>query len=174
MTTNKPKHDQLFRKALENPIVAREFIEAHLPKNVLAVMDTNTLKLEKESFVELDLANSVSDVLFSAKFQGRYGYIYILLEHQSTVSRFMAFRLFKYMVNICDRYMREHKKSKYLPLVYPIVIYNGAASFNAPRNLWDLFSDKILAKNFWVEDYQLVNVHEIPDEELKKRIWSGI
>ena len=172
---DKPKHEQLFRKALENPMVANELIEAHLPKDVLDIMDMSSLKPEKESFVEADLTNSVSDVLFSAKFNGNNGYIYLLLEHQSTQDRFMAFRLFKYMVNICDRYRLDNPKTQHLPLIYPLVIYNGVKKkYNVPRNLWDLFNDRILAKEFWTKDYQVVNLHEIPDEELKNRIWSGI
>ena len=173
MTAKKPKHDQLFKKALENPIVAYEFIETHLPKEVFASIDTTTLKLEKESFIEQDLVNSASDVLFSAKFNGNDGYIFLLLEHQSTPHPLMAFRLFKYMLSICDRYIRMNPKARHLPLVYPLVLYNGTKPYNVPRNLWDLFSNKTLAKEFWTNDYQLVNVHEIPDKELKKRIWSG-
>ena len=174
MTNDKPKHDQLFRKALENPIVAYEFLDCHLPKEVLAIIDTTTLTLEKESFVEPSLRSSISDVLFSAKFNDSDGYIFLLLEHQSTPDYLMAFRLFKYMINICDRYMTTNPKAKHLPLIYPLVLYNGTKRYDVPRNLWDLFSNKILAKQFWTEDYQLINVHDIPDEELKKRIWSGI
>lgn len=175
---NKPKHDKLFRKALENPIVAYEFIEAHLPQEILSIMDSKTLKLEKESFVEPNLAASISDVLFSCKLdnngKGEDCYIYLLLEHQSTADPLMAFRLLKYMVNICDRYLIENPQTKHLPLIYPLVLYNGTRPYNVARNLWELFNNKVLAKQFWTEDYQLVNVHDIPDEQLKKRIWSGI
>jgi predicted transposase/invertase (TIGR01784 family) len=174
MTAQKPKHDQLFRKSLENPIVAYELLQAHLPQEVLAIIDTSTLKLEKESFIEPDLSTSIADVLFSVKFNDTDGYIYLLLEHQSTSEHFMAFRLFKYMVNICDRYMTMNQKTKKLPLIYPLIIYNGTKSYNAPRNLWELFNNRILAKKFWTEDHKIVNVHDIPDEEFKTRIWSGI
>ena len=174
MTTQKPKHDQLFRKSLENPIVAYELLQAHLPQEVLAIIDTSTLKLEKESFIEHNLTASIADVLFSVKFNGNDGFIYLLLEHQSSPDHFMAFRLFKYMVNICDQYMTRHPKTKNLPLIYPLIIYNGTKSYNAPRNLWDLFNNEILAKKFWTEDHKIVNVHDIPDEEFKTRIWSGI
>ena len=174
MSVNKPKHDQLFRKSLENPIVAYELLQAHLPQEVLAIIDTSTLKLEKESFVEPDLSTSIADVLFSVKFHDNDGYIYLLLEHQSTPEHFMAFRLFKYMVNICDRYRLENQKTENLPIIYPLIIYNGTKSYNAPRNLWDLFNNRILAKKFWTEDHKIVNVHDIPDEEFKTRIWSGI
>ena len=48
MTVDKPKHDQLFRKSLENPIVAYELLQAHLPQEILAIIDTSTLKSEKK------------------------------------------------------------------------------------------------------------------------------
>lgn len=31
-----------------------------------------------------------------------------------------------------------------------------------------------LIKNTWMNDYQLINVHDIPDEKPKERAWSGI
>ena len=43
MTVDKPKHDQLFRKSSENPIVAYESLQAHLPQETLAIIDTSTL-----------------------------------------------------------------------------------------------------------------------------------
>nr|WP_250636005.1 Rpn family recombination-promoting nuclease/putative transposase [Rickettsia conorii] len=48
----RPRHDTFIRKALENPIVAREFFEMHLPKEIKALFSPHTLKIEKESFVE--------------------------------------------------------------------------------------------------------------------------
>ncbi|MDN3030275.1 MAG: Rpn family recombination-promoting nuclease/putative transposase [Candidatus Tisiphia sp.] len=174
MTSDKPKHDEIFRKSMENPIVAKEFLATHLPKDVLALIDSTSLKLEKDSFIEPDLSETISDVLFSVKFNDQDGYIFLLLEHQSTVDKMMAFRLFKYMINICDLYLTTNPKAKCLPVIYPLIIYNGKKKYNAPLNIWNLFSHPDLARGFWTNDYQLINVHDIPDEELKKKIWSGI
>lgn len=172
--TERLKHDQIFRKSMENPLVSHEFLATHLPKDILALMDIATVRLENTSFVELDLTDKYSDVIFSAKFNNADGYIYLLLEHQSTADHFMAFRLLKYMANICDRYLTENPEEKHLPLIYPLIYFNGIQKYNVSRNLWDLFKSSELAREFWTKDYQLVNVHEIPDEELKKRTWSGI
>ena len=170
----KPKHDQLFRKSLENPLVANELLQAHLPKEVFEMIDIKTLKLEKQSFIEQNLTASIADVLFAVKFNDRAGFIYLLLEHQSSPDHFMAFRLHRYMLNICDQYKTKYPKIKSLPLIYPLVIYNGTKNYNVSRNLWELFDDPSLAKKFWTEDYKIVNVHDIPDEEFKSRIWSGL
>ncbi|WP_341749242.1 Rpn family recombination-promoting nuclease/putative transposase [Candidatus Tisiphia endosymbiont of Sialis lutaria] len=174
MTSDKPKHDEIFRKSMENPIVAKEFLATHLPKDVLALIDSTTVKLEKDSFIEPDLSETISDVLFSVKFNDQDGYIFLLLEHQSTVDKMMAFRLFKYMINICDLYLTTNPKAKRLPLIYPLIIYNGKKKYNASLNIWDLFSHPDLARGFWTNDCQLINVHDIPDKELKKKVWSGI
>ncbi len=64
----RPRHDALIRKAFENPIVAKEFFDMHLPTEIKALFSPHTLKMEKESFVEADLKHSISDILFSAKF----------------------------------------------------------------------------------------------------------
>jgi len=171
---NKIKHDELFRKALENKIVAREFFETHLPENIKSILSYDTLQIEKESFVEQNLKNSISDVLFSAKINNNESYLYLLLEHQSTPDYFMAFRLFKYMFNIIERYITKNPKTKKLPFIYPLIFYNGQKKYNAPRNLWSLFEYSELTKNTWINDYQLINVHEIPDEKLKENAWSGM
>ena len=39
--------------------------------------------MEKGSFVEPNLKKSISDILFSAKFNSEDGYLFLLLEHQS-------------------------------------------------------------------------------------------
>src|SRR5689334_13283946 len=172
--TSRQRHDRLFRKALENPLVAKEFFDAHLPHDVRAMINIDTLKLEKDSFVEQNLNSSITDVLFSTKFNDEDGYLYLLLEHQSTSDYWMAARLFRYTLNIAQYYLSLNPGAKHFPLIYPLVFFNGTERYNAPLNLWELFKDKDLAKSFWTNDYQLINVHDIPDEELKKRTWSGI
>lgn len=84
----------------------------------------------------------------------------------------MAFHLFKYMLNIAEYHMKTTKNKKF-PFIYPCVFYNGIQKYNAPRNLWELFDHGEL-KNTWINDYQLINVHDISDQKLKENAWSGI
>ena len=77
------------------------------------------------------------------------------------------------MINICDRYLAMNQKAKKLPLIYPMIFYNGKRKYNVEKNLWRLFEDPLRAKDFWVEDHNVINVHEIPDEEFLMRTCSG-
>lgn len=45
-------HDATFRQFLANPDVARDFMQLHLPAELQALCDLNTLKLESGTFVE--------------------------------------------------------------------------------------------------------------------------
>lgn len=167
--STKPKHDEIIRSAFENPLVFKEFFEMHLPPHIQNLLSFETLKMEKDSFVDKRLKKSIVDILFSAKFGDRKGYLYLLLEHQSTPEYKMALRLFRYMFKIAEYHKKSTKSKK-----YPLIFYNGQKKYNAPRNLWELFENSELVKATWTNDYQLINVHDIPDEKLKEKAWSGI
>lgn len=51
-TIHKPQ-DKLFKLAMEEIVVAKEFFSAHLPENVLERIDLTTLEFENNSFIAL-------------------------------------------------------------------------------------------------------------------------
>lgn len=117
-------HDATFRQFLTQPEIARDFMELHLPAELRAVCDLSTLKLESGSFVEDDLRQYFSDVLYSLKTaQGDDGYVHVLIEHQSSPDKHMAFRLLRYAVAAMQRHLEAgHKK---LPLIIPVLFIPG-------------------------------------------------
>lgn len=74
-------HDATFRQFLTQPDIARDFMTLHLPAELRAVCDLSTLKLESGSFVEEDLRQYFSDVLYSLKTTAGDGYVHVLIEH---------------------------------------------------------------------------------------------
>src|SRR3990167_10807176 len=103
-------HDNYFRAAMSNTKVAREFFEQHLPSNIKKALDFTTLQIKKESFIDDKLKLQITDLLFSAEFNRQPGYLYLLVEHQSTPLKLMAFRILKYMVAIMDQHLNTTKK----------------------------------------------------------------
>ncbi|AFC71445.1 Rpn family recombination-promoting nuclease/putative transposase [Rickettsia australis] len=172
--SEKVKHDKFFQKALENPFVAREFFNMHLPSNIKTLFSPATLTLENDSFIELSLKESITDVLFSVEINNSESYLYLLLEHQSGSDHLMAFRLFKYMLNIAERHSNLYPNSKKFPFIYPLVFFNDNQKYTAPLNLWDLFENSELVKVTWSNAYQLVDLQNIPDEKLKENPWLAV
>ena len=159
-------HDATFKQFLTQPEIARDFMQLHLPAELRAICDLSTLKLESGSFVEDDLRQYFSDVLYSLKTTGgEDGYIMVLIEHQSSPDKFMAFRQLRYAVAAMQRHLDAgHKK---LPLVIPVLFYIGKRSPYPYATRWlDEFDNPALAGRLYSGDFPLVDVTVIPDDEI--------
>lgn len=158
-------HDATFRQFLTQPDIARGFMELHLPAELQAICDLSTLKLESGSFVEDDLRQYFSDVLYSLKTTAGDGYVHVLIEHQSSPDRHMAFRQIRYAVAAMQRHLEAgHKK---LPLVIPVLFYTGKRSPYPYSTRWlDEFDDPALAGKLYSSAFPLVDVTVIPDDNI--------
>ena len=133
VSTKRLKSDALFKSVLEDKIAATEFSEAYLPDNVKNMLDLSTISIERESYVEEDLKRRFSDIVYSIKHKDNpkeKAFVYALAEHQSTPDYWIALRLFKYMLLLCERHKKKKDK---LPLVVPLVLYNGKTEYTAPN-----------------------------------------
>ncbi|MDL4454930.1 Rpn family recombination-promoting nuclease/putative transposase [Klebsiella michiganensis] len=166
MKKNPTPHDATFRQFLTQPEIARDFMDIHLPAELRAICDLSTLKLESGSFVEDDLRQYFSDVLYSLKTtDGADGYVHVLIEHQSSPDKHMAFRLIRYAVAAMQRHLDAGHKT--LPLVIPVLFYTGKRSpYPYSTNWLQEFDDPSLAGKLYTGDFPLVDVTVIPDEEI--------
>ena len=163
-TTSTP-HDAVFKKFLSHPETARDFIESYLPAPLRELCDLNTLKLEPGSFIEEDLRASYSDVLWSLKTRTGKGYIYALIEHQSSPDAHMAFRMMRYAIAAMQNHLDAGHKT--LPLVVPILFYHGVASPYPYSLCWlDEFDDPETARQLYGAGFPLVDITVVSDDEI--------
>ncbi|WP_337024628.1 MULTISPECIES: Rpn family recombination-promoting nuclease/putative transposase [unclassified Pantoea] len=164
-TTTPTPHDATFKAFLTHPDTARDFIELHVPAEFRAICDLSTLKLESGSFVEENLRAYYSDVLYSVKTTRGDGYIHVLIEHQSTPDRHMAFRLMRYAIAAMQRHLDAGHKQ--LPLVIPVLFYTGRRSPYPYSTDWlQEFSEPDIAARLYGAAFPLVDVTVIPDDEI--------
>ncbi|MFB4341721.1 Rpn family recombination-promoting nuclease/putative transposase [Pantoea sp. CS_6] len=158
-------HDATFRQFLTQPDIARDFMEIHLPADLRAICDLRTLKLASGSFVEADLRQYFSDVLYSLKTTAGEGYMYVLIEHQSSPDRHMAFRLLRYAVAAMQRHLDAGYKT--LPLVIPVLFYMGKRRPYPYSTCWlDDFTHPALARRLYNTCFPLVDITVMPDDEI--------
>ncbi|MGX6960488.1 MAG: Rpn family recombination-promoting nuclease/putative transposase [Rickettsia endosymbiont of Pentastiridius leporinus] len=187
----RPRHDELFKKVMSEPVAAREFLEHYLPASFKNKINLNSVKIEKESFVTEDLRKKLSDVVYSVSVKNNNikdsttesvnndkAYIYVLIEHQSSSDYWIAFRLWQYMLLLCERHKDVNKKNKQerntLPLICPIVVYANDNPYNAPRSFWELFEDSNTAKEMMGDKYLLVDLQKQSDDEIKQKKHLGM
>lgn len=158
-------HDAIFKQFLMHPETARDFLDIHLPPELRAVCDLNSIQLESGNFIEEELRAYYSDILYSLKMQGNTGYIHILIEHQSSPDKRMAYRLMRYAIAAMQRHLDAGHEQ--LPLVIPILFYQGQRSpYPYSMNWLDMFSDPMLARQLYSTRFPLVDITVTADDEI--------
>jgi len=173
-------HDHFIKWAMKDKRVSKPFFTQSLPKTVLQCIDLDTLKVCKETFIDEKLKLTMSDMLFSVNFGKSPGYLYLLVEHRSTPMRLLPFYVLRYMWSIMEKHIKEtqaeDKKNALLPVVYPLIYYHGKRTpYPYSTDILDLFDDpQGLMPDMLFKPLPLVDVGQIPDEQLREETWSGI
>lgn len=158
-------HDAFFKQYLSHVETAKDFLRIHVPVALLRDCDLNTLRLASGSFIEDNLRSCHSDVLYALKTKDGEGYIYCLIEHQSSPDRQMSFRLMRYAIAAMQQHLDAgHKK---LPLVIPILFYHGSVSPYPYTMDWlQGFSNPDLARQLYSGEFPLVDITAIADDKI--------
>ncbi len=162
------KSDELAKLILSQRLPAIDFAKEYLPDDVKKIVNIDTIKVEKESYIEESLKKKYSDIVYSIKTidNERETFVYVLLEMQSTPDYNIAFRLQKYTHLLLQRHL---KKKQPLPLIVPMVVYHGTKKYTAPLSFWDMFDDPKLAKQLMGNQYKLIDLNSASDDEMQKR-----
>jgi predicted transposase/invertase (TIGR01784 family) len=162
-------HDQFFKEIFSQQESILDFIENYVPERLTKLFDLQTLERIEDSFVDNELKEHLSDLLFRVKLKNKQdAFIYILLEHKSSPDKWVSFQLLRYLVRIFEKSQREGNKQ--LPLVLPIVFYHGKTSWNISEKFSALFDLKDLEelRKFLPEFYyHLCDLNKFSDDQLK-------
>jgi predicted transposase/invertase (TIGR01784 family) len=134
-------HDSYFRGLMKEKLFALKFLETYLPIEVKAKVDWDFLVVKDTAFIHDNHQKGHADILYEIKLSGKETLVYILLEHQSTPDKWMAFRLLEYMLGIWQKLRSENKAIKKLPSILPFVFYNGKQKYPFSKEIWSLFSE---------------------------------
>jgi len=167
-------HNNFFQYALSHPAAARNLIELHLPADLVQILDLDSLELQKDSFIDDELRDSYSDMLYSIRLLGQdfsgqdgepiEGQVYLLLEHKSQSDPMTCFQMLRYIVRIWEQRLR---KGQSLCPVFPLVIYHGQEAWSAPVGLEGLIGGPGVLFEYGVRmAFKVVDIGQIPDELL--------
>ncbi|WGM09038.1 Rpn family recombination-promoting nuclease/putative transposase [Arsenophonus nasoniae] len=158
-------HDAIFKQFLSEKETAKDFFDIWLPDEIKALCDLESLKVESGSFIDAGMKNYQSDILYSVNTQQGQGYVYLLIEHQSTPDKLIAWRLMRYSLAAMQKHLEAGHKQ--LPLVFPILFYCGEQSPHPYSTNWlDCFEDRKLAESIYTNPFKLADVTTLDDGEI--------
>ena len=163
-------HDSFFKGSMKYIEIAQDFFEAHLEQELLQRINLKSLRIEQGSFIDEAHKKLSTDILYSAEIDDQLGYIYLLVEAQSRPEKLMPFRLLSYMCRILQMHQEQQEKAlDKLPVVLPIVIYNGKATrYPYSTKILDCFNHPALMEAFFLNGFRLLDLTVTPDEELAR------
>ena len=165
-------HDKFIRAALQNHRVAVDFIQHHFPIKISQALDTKTLKLLPSSYINDDLQETASDLVFSCKIANKSAYQSLLIEHQSSPDKMMPFRVHHYLFGLLHNHRKQQPK-QLLPAAYTIVFYHGKETPYS-LSLQDCFDDPLnIMSEVLYQPLPLIDANQLSDEALKKQQWIG-
>jgi len=174
-------HDKFFKSSMANLRVAQEFFQNHLPQKIRKYLDFSSLELHSGSYIDEEFKHTSSDMLYSAYLldKSEKVYLYILAEHQSSVYYYMPLRLWRYTGAIWHEHLKKCKIDKKagakLPLVVPLVFYNGPKRYDGPRDIKEIIDAPLeFIEQFLYMPFHLVDTNDIEDEELREQRWSDL
>ena len=170
MTTdlNNP-HDRFFKVVFGRVDVAAEFLQGYLPVAVAAMLDWSTLRAEKDTFLDPQLMQHPTDLLYAVNLREgeSTAYVHLLFEHKSYVESRINLDLLRYRVRIWEQWLKDGNTGR-LPVILPVVFYHGAARWSAKRQFAETVAEAPgLQRYVPTCEYHLVDLCLYRDEELR-------
>ncbi|WP_404932154.1 Rpn family recombination-promoting nuclease/putative transposase [Massilia atriviolacea] len=130
-------HDLPYRSLFAHPELVRELLTTFTPFKLFDNIALSAFEAVDPAYVSEGLAARQNDIVWRVRIGGQCLYVYILLEFQSGLDRWMALRMQNYVGLLCQNLVKRHAlpPSLMLPPVLPLVFYNGAPRWSASVDL---------------------------------------
>lgn len=167
-------HDKLFREVWSDKAVAADFLQNYLPEDVLKLVDLSTLEISKDSFIEKELKDYYSDLLYKINLADKPGYVYFLFEHKSYKDRLAPLQVLEYMPKIWRLHLKQHKTEP-LPVIIPMFLYHGQGKWKHTK-FSDLMDNSASLLSAYVPDFEYVmlDLTQYSDTEIKGLVLSRV
>ena len=158
-------HDILFKDSFSRLEVAQSFIEELFPQELKEKINLKDLKRISESFIDDELEEYFSDIIYQTNFSNQETLVTLLFEHKSYTVPFPHIQLLQYILNIWKQEIKDGKSV--LSLVIPIVIHHGNKKWEY-KSMKSYFIDLPQVLHSFIPDfdYLLFSLSDMADDQL--------
>ena len=172
-----PMQDPNYKRLFSFPRMVEDLLRAFLPGEVLAELDFSTLRKLPAEYVSDELLQRHGDCVWRIHWRGRWLYLLVLLEFQSTDEPRMALRILTYTSLLYQELVRNDalEARERLPAVLPMVLYTGEARWRAAVEVGELIAPvgAELAPYQPSQRYLVVDERHVGAEDLPGRNLMG-
>ncbi len=136
-------HDHSYKQLFSNPELIRDLLQGFVLEDWVSDLDLETLERVNGSYISDDLREREDDIIWRVRLGSNWVYVYLLIEFQSTVDKYMALRVMTYLGLLYQDLQKTSSlpSDGMLPPVLPLVLYNGSKRWNAATNITNLIQN---------------------------------
>ena len=133
-------HDHSYKLLFSHAEMVADLLRGFVREDWVEQLDFSTLERANGSYVSEDLREREDDIIWRVRWGQEWLYIYLLLEFQSGIDRYMALRVMVYLGLLYQDLIRTGKLAAdgNLPPVLPLVLYNGVPRWTAAQEIAEL------------------------------------
>ncbi|MBR4328764.1 MAG: Rpn family recombination-promoting nuclease/putative transposase, partial [Candidatus Riflebacteria bacterium] len=174
------QQDIAHKECYSHPENVNDLIQGFVAVDCVEQFDLSTLERDNASYTEKEKNERHDDIVWRLKWRDEWVYIYIIIEFQSDEDETMPVRIMSYLsllyLNLLANKNLGYGVKKKLPIVLPIVLYNGKYDWNVTKNIQDIIEDtqdNSLQKYIPKLSYYLID--EIrPNANEKDSVFTGL
>ncbi len=133
-------HDLGYKLLFAHPELVRDLLSGFTPFAWFGALEAAAFERVNPSYVSERFDERHDDLVWRVRLGEQWLYVYILLEFQSAVDRWMALRMQVYVGLLYQDLVKREAALRHakLPPELPLVFYNGAAAWGAGTSLSSL------------------------------------
>ena len=166
------RHDQFFKRLLDQPGAAGALLRERLPPEVAALLSDEPPEHIAGSFVPSELREYRTDRLYRLPtLTGQPWFVHCIVEHKSAPDPWIGPQLLGYICQILEWWKRTEAPGAKppLPAVISIVVYHGKAEWSVPLTFADTVDASPDVRSWLVNfRYILVDLGHIEDARLSQ------
>ena len=166
-------HDTGYKELFSHPEFVEALLDGFVPQEISNLLDYSTLSSHPGHYITPLFHEKIEDAVWSLQFKAQADiqrpsrlYLYILLEFQSSVDQQMPLRMLHYSAAFYHQLIKQGRVStrRGLPLVFPLVLYNGQRRWTPPCNMLDMLhpAPAMLQRYQPQQAYFLLDVSDYP------------
>jgi len=136
---NKQKKPQFYDKGMKeffsHPGVIKQLMETFVKFDFVKDIDFSTIEFLRTTFIRKDYQKRESDLIVSLKYHNEEIFLYLLIEFQSSVDKWMPLRMLSYVIDFYEYLIKKERKRSNLPVILPVMIYNGEKKWSAETTI---------------------------------------
>jgi len=148
-------HGKFLRQLLSRQEIASAFFKAIIPESNQQSIDITALEVSKDQFVDEDLDQQLSDMLFRVyRSDLTPAFVYLLFQHKGNPEPLISYLLMRYMERVWEQTISQGLIG-HLPLIIPVVLYNGSTKWNVSQKFGNLFGN-VSDLSLFLPDFQYI------------------